>query len=89
MKQILIALAMMFAAAGLSACSFSPDGTVMIDHDLDPETPAIAMTREDRCAWYGLRLDEIGLKPEPLSDYDAFWKRQYTRGRLLAGCSSL
>lgn len=81
------AMVPLFAVLVLAACTASPDGTVYIDHDGDPDTPPIAMTKQQRCAWYNTRISMIEAKPPPLNEYDSYALTGYYAAAAIAGCA--
>jgi hypothetical protein len=74
------------AAIVLSACAVNQDGTFLIDHDNDPNTAPMEMTKDQRCTWYDTRIDMIDAKEPPLNDYDTYARTGYATGRAMAAC---
>lgn len=70
----------------LAACTSTPDGTFLIDHDADPNTAPIEMTQAQRCAFYNARIAIIDAKPPPMNEYDIYARTGYTTARSIAGC---
>lgn len=72
-------------AATAAACLFlvsacDPSGSLVFDHDNDPNTPAITLTKEQRCTWYTMRLEQFAADGET-SSYEAIWTPIYEVGK--------